>query len=137
MTFLTLQAERQDQLIDEMPFVRSRVIAAVRTMFMETEEQHSMRVEYLITEAFDADMFKTCCRQYQAILEHINAEYQSYIGETCHPSTVLEIASAELLTFVCSVLEGDFEGGGNLNPLQIEMVPLSTRGTTLGGEDGG
>jgi len=137
MTFLTLQAERQDQLIDEMPFVRSRVIAAVRTMFMETEEQHSMRVDYLITEAFDADMFKTCCRQYQAILEHINAEYQSYTGETCHPSTVLEIASAELLTFVCSVLEGDFGGGGNLNPLQIEMVPLSTRGTTLGGEDGG
>ncbi|GMH90014.1 hypothetical protein TrST_g10996 [Triparma strigata] len=115
------------QIVDEMPFVKSRIVAAMRISLMETEEKHIMNVTHQIREAFNAANFRKKCRRFQRVLDPVNEDFEKFVGEARGPFNVLEIAREQKLEFVSGVLErGDSstveEGEGN-NPLQeIEMT---------------
>ncbi|GMH98373.1 hypothetical protein TrVE_jg8785 [Triparma verrucosa] len=43
-----MEERRRLQIVDEMPFVKSRIVAAMRISLMETEEKHIMNVTHQI-----------------------------------------------------------------------------------------
>ena len=122
-----MEERRRLQIVDEMPFVKSRIVAAMRISLMETEEKQIMNVTHQISETFNTGRFRQKCRRFQRVLDPVNEDFEKFVGEARGPFNVLEIAREQKLEFVSGVLErGDGsaveEGEGN-NPLQqIEMT---------------
>ncbi|GMH93185.1 hypothetical protein TrST_g7299 [Triparma strigata] len=122
-----MEERRRLQIVDEMPFVKSRIVAAMRISLMETEEKHIMNVTHQIRETFNTGRFRQKCRRFQRVLDPVNEDFEKFVWEARGPFNVLEIAREQKLEFVSGVLErGDGsavkEGEGN-NPLQqIEMT---------------
>ncbi|GMH78314.1 hypothetical protein TrLO_g15212 [Triparma laevis f. longispina] len=121
--------EERRHFIDEMPFVKSRIVAAMRIELMETEEKRIMNVTHQISETFNTAIFRQKCRSFQRVLDPLNEDFEKFVGEARGPFNVLEIAREQKLEFVSGVLErGDssiVEEGEGDNPLQqIEMITV-------------
>ncbi|GMH94044.1 hypothetical protein TrST_g4059 [Triparma strigata] len=132
----SLEEQRRLQVVDEMPFVKSRIVAAMRIFLMEREERHTQNVTFQITEAFDEEGFKEKSGRFERILGLVNEDFEKLVGEAHGPFTVLEIAQLQKLDFVSGLLEGGTDGsidvaerGGkrNTNPLQqVEMTTVES-----------
>ena len=122
-----MEERRRLQIVDEMPFTKSRIVAAIRIALMEAEERQTFNVTHHISETFNTGRFRQKCRRFQRVLDPVNEDFEKFVGEARGPFNVLEIAREQKLEFVSGVLErGDGsaveEGEGN-NPLQqIEMT---------------
>ena len=105
------------------PLVKSRIVAAIGSMLMKTEANKNTRAKHGIHESFNAKSFKKKCRRFQRVLNEVNADFQEEVEAVAGASTLLEIATRDNLTFVCTILEGGIEEGGN--PLHLEMTPVN------------
>ncbi|GMI14426.1 hypothetical protein TrLO_g2433 [Triparma laevis f. longispina] len=132
-----LDERRRLQIVDEMPFAKSRIVADMRIMLMKVEEKHWMNLTHQISETFNEESFKQKCRRCQRALNPVNDDFEKFVGEARGPFTVQEIAREQKLEFVIRKLgrsdsswERDSstaeEGKGN-NPLQIEMTPTAVK----------
>ncbi|GMI09730.1 hypothetical protein TrLO_g5312 [Triparma laevis f. longispina] len=129
-----LEEKFRPQVISEMSFAKSRIVAAIRIALMETEEKRDLDVTFQINETFNEERFRRKCGRFQRVLEPVNEDFEKYVGEARGPFTVLEIAQLQKLNFVSGVLGGVggasggmdvAEKGGkrNKNPLQqVEMT---------------
>lgn len=54
----SLSEKRRPQIVDEMPFAKSRIVADMRIMLMEIEEKHIMNTKYQVSETSNEESFK-------------------------------------------------------------------------------
>ena len=98
--------ERQRlQIVDEMPFTKSRIVAAIRIALMEAEERQTFNITHHISETFNTGRFRQKCRRFQRVLDPVNEDFEKFVGEARGPFNVLEIAREQKLDFVSAVLE--------------------------------
>ena len=72
----SLEERRRPQIVDEMPFTKSRKVADMRFMLMKIEEKHIMNLTYQISKTFNEDNFKQKCRRCQRALILVNEDFE-------------------------------------------------------------
>ncbi|GMH54864.1 hypothetical protein TL16_g01770 [Triparma laevis f. inornata] len=71
-----LDERRRLQIVDEMPFAKSRIVADMRIMLMKVEEKHWMNLTHQISETFNEESFKQKCRRCQRALNPVNDDFE-------------------------------------------------------------
>eukprot|EP00519_Triparma_laevis_P007013 CAMPEP_0182496920 /NCGR_PEP_ID=MMETSP1321-20130603/5494_1 /TAXON_ID=91990 /ORGANISM="Bolidomonas sp., Strain RCC1657" /LENGTH=269 /DNA_ID=CAMNT_0024700655 /DNA_START=346 /DNA_END=1151 /DNA_ORIENTATION=+ len=153
------KVSRKNALVDELPFIQSQVVFAIRNAFYEKEQEYQeihaaakeRRLSKLSEESFNeiyghddgttkaGEAMRVLGGKYQRILDRINEEFAKAAGEQVSrgTSTVLEIARMDHLEYVMKYLENDGLEWGTVNPMQVakpqKSLFLLGGGTTGGG----